>query len=112
MTAELDELLDNDTLPKPRRAKKRKVQGPLHNVLTRALPDMVDAENGMCNLHTLAKALGLSPQGVYKWMKPNRPNRLPKSQIEKIVKLSEKQTTAGIEFVPATANDFWEFLSP
>lgn len=91
---------------------RRKLRGPLHDVLTRALPDLRSDTVGeeFCDLTKLAKALSLSKQGVYKWFKPGRKNQIPRNQVERIVEMSKRQTTGGHDFTPITREDFWEFL--
>ena len=91
---------------------KRISRGPLHDVLTRALPDFKSQVKGedMCDLNKLATALDMSKQGVYKWFKPGRKNRIPPTQVNRIVAMSQSQKTGGRDFKPITREEFWDFL--
>jgi len=91
---------------------KRISRGPLHDVLTRALPDFKSKVKGedICDLNNLAVALGMSKQGVYKWFKPGRKNQIPPNQVDRIVEMSAQQKHGGHGFKPITREDFWEFL--
>lgn len=91
---------------------KRISRGPLHDVLTRALPDFMSTVTGenICDLNKLAAALDMSKQGVYKWFKPGRKNQIPPNQVDRIVTMSQNQKTAGADFKPVTREDFWDFL--
>ncbi len=98
-----------------RMPKVRTDRGPLHQVLTEKLPDL-RGPGGVCDLHRLALELGMTHQGVYKWMKPGRPNQLPFAQVKRIVALSERQSLRGLDtqekeqWSPATEADFFEFI--
>lgn len=109
VTIDIDDMLG--TAPAKKRRKARSSRGPLHDLLTSALPDFLHARDGVCDLDRLANALDLTRQGVYKWMKPGRANRVPARQVDEIVKLSKNQKKGGRNFVPATREDFWQFLS-
>ncbi len=91
---------------------KRVRRGPLHDVLTRALPDFRSTVKGedFCDLNKLAEALNMSKQGVYKWFKPGRANQIPRTQVDRIVEMSQNQKTAPGNFVPVTQADFWDYL--
>ncbi len=115
VTTEFDALLGDEGGSADRGNRwKRVSRGPLHEVLTRALPDFKSAVNGenICDLNKLAEALEMSKQGVYKWFKPGRKNQIPTEKVERIVEMSEAQTTGGPDFQPVTRNDFWDFLPP
>lgn len=114
-----DDLLGTESGDAPHRRRKnatRKSQGPLHDVLTAALPDMVGPGN-VCDLHKLADRLGITQQAIYKWMRPNYPNRIPFKQARAIVQMSQNQTlsrlTAGERhrWHPATEKDFFDFVT-
>ncbi|TPI86426.1 helix-turn-helix domain-containing protein [Mesorhizobium sp. B2-8-9] len=109
MTIDIDDMLG--MAPAKKRRKARSSRGPLHDLLTQALPDFMHARDGVCDLDRLAEKLDMTRQGVYKWFKPGRANRIPAKQVEEIVKLSANQRKRGREFVPATREDFWQFLS-
>lgn len=85
-------------------------RGPLHDVFTRSFPDLVNPRSGLCDIKKLAKSLGMTYQGVYKWMSPRNKNKLPARQIKRLVELSQKQVTGGEDFVPATNEDFLPFV--
>ena len=112
MTSDIDTLLGGTEPPQPARGHrwKRASRGPLHDLLTRALPDLIDDRSQVANLHKLAAALNLTYQGVYKWFRPGRTNQIAANQVERIVEMSQKQTTGGADFVPVTREDFWDFL--
>ncbi len=111
MTIDIDDMLGGDVAPVRKRRKARSSRGPLHDLLTRVLPDLMHLRDHVCDLDRLAEALKLTRQGVYKWMKPGRPNRIPPSQVDKIVKLSANQRNKPAGFKPATREDFWQYLS-
>jgi hypothetical protein len=102
----LDDL--DDDMPRSTRKKPRSSRGPLHDILTRGLPDLVDKTSipPVCDLHKLAVVLKMSPQGVYKWFQPGRNNAIPFRRVTKIVALSEKQKSGGKAFKPLTLQDF------
>lgn len=96
---------------KGKRGKPRTSRGALHDLLTRALPDFVDPVSRVCDVHKLAAELDMTPQGVYKWMRPNRPARIAATQVKRIVALSEKSKRGGPSFKPVTFGDFAHFMS-
>jgi len=96
---------------RPRNARyKRESRGPLHDLITRALPDLVDQEHGVANLHKLAEALEMTYQGVYKWFKPGRQNLISTNRVDRIVEMSRNQSNPPEGFKPVTQADFWDFL--
>lgn len=107
-----NESLDlDDGRPMNRRAKRvQKSMGELHDLLTKKLPDFVDPNSGVCNLKTLAKARGITFQGVYKWFRNKKKNRVTYQLAEWLVDLSKKQTTGGPKFVPMTFDDIKRFI--
>lgn len=105
-------LLDDDVTPKPApRGAKRTSRGPLHDILTRGLPDLCteDEEGTVCNLHELAKLLGISAQAMYGYM--GRKQRLPKFRAEQIIQMSKTQKTGGARFRPLQITDIWDYIS-
>lgn len=113
MPKKFNDLLDDpedDSMPKTRK-KPRSSRGPLHDILTRGLPDLVDKTSNppVCDLHKLAQKLEMSPQGVYKWFQPGRNNAVPFRRVTTIVELSSKQRTGGRGFKPLTLQDFSAF---
>lgn len=111
MTREIDDMLGLETALPLRRSKPRVSRGPLHDLITKALPDL-KSPDGVCDLHKLAEELSMSYQGIYKWFRPGRDNRLPANQVDRIVEMSANQTTGGRGFKPAKREDFWPYLSP
>ncbi len=75
MTNDIEDLIGGTEPPKLVRGHrwKRATRGPLHDLLTRALPDLVDERSKVVNLHKLADALNMTYQGVYKWFICGRP---------------------------------------
>lgn len=61
-----------------------KEKSGLQTLLLAACPP--DAETGRVNVSVLAKHLGLSPQGVYKWI---RQGWIPGNRAREIVELSQ-----------------------
>ncbi len=113
MKTDYDTLLGtNDEVADRGNRWKRISRGPLHDVLTRALPDFKSKVKGedICDLNKLAAALDMSKQGVYKWFKPGRKNQIPPNQVDRIVEMSHQQKTGGSGFRPITREDFWDFL--
>lgn len=110
---DLDDILgtpDTDSRPKPKRkAFTEETSGDLHALLTEKLPEIL-TPSGVCDIRRLAKMLGMTHQGVYRWMKPNKPHRLPYPQAKRIVALSNTQK-GGEGWTPATLEDFDAFLS-
>ncbi|MFC5394228.1 hypothetical protein [Bosea vestrisii] len=112
MTEGIDDILGSQEPKQAARGHrwKRESRGPLHDLITKALPDFVDDGDSVANLHKLADALDLTYQGVYKWFRPGRKNQIAKNQVQRIVAMSEQQTSGGADFVPVKSADFWEFL--
>jgi hypothetical protein len=112
----MDDLLGDEDTGRPdtnnRRNKARKSLGPLHDLLTERLPDLRHPAYGVCDLHELAKLRGMSFQGVYKWFRPNHPNKLPVGQVDFLVDLSARQKDVGDDFVPLSRDDLWPFVNP
>lgn len=91
MTNFTDDLGLDDGRPVNGRSKKaRKSRGALHDLLTAKFPHLVDPQSGVCNLHKIASARGMTFQGVYKWFKKQNENRLPFNQAQWLVEQSEK----------------------
>ena len=90
----------------------RKSRGVLHTRITRYLPDFIDEGDKVANLRRLSIALDMSYQGVYKWVKPNRPNRITPQIAQMLVELSRltDREKAPKDWRPATLEDFWEFV--
>lgn len=110
----MDDLLglEDDGRPLNARAKKaRKSLGDLHLLLTKKLPDLVDPQSGVCNLHKIARLRGMTFQGVYKWFKNHEANQLPYAQAIWLVDLSAKQKTGGPKFAPMTLEDIQPFIT-
>lgn len=111
----LDDLLGlaDDGRPLNRRAKKaRKSLGKLHALMTAKLPDLIDPQSQVCNLHKVAKLRGMSFQGVYKWFKNHEANQLPYAQAIWLVELSVKQKNGGADFIPMTFEEIQPFITP
>jgi len=93
----------------------RKIRGILHTRITRFLPEFVDNGDKCANLRRLSIALDMSYQGVYKWMRPNRPNRITPQVAQMLVELSKltdrKSSKVPENWRPATIEDFWEFVA-
>lgn len=85
-------------------------RGPLHEVFTRGLPDLVNEEHKICDINKLAKALEVTPQCIYRWMPVGKHPTIPLRQADRIIALSEKQTTGSDDFKPLTRDDFIKFL--
>lgn len=103
---------EDDGKPLNRRSKKaRKSLGDLHVLLTEKLPDLVDPQSQVCDLHQLAKKRGMSFQGVYKWFKDHDENRLPYPQAMWLIELSEKQRNKPAGFKALTFEDIREFIT-
>lgn len=71
--------------------------GPLHALLTRGLPDWMDAK-GFLRTHALAAYLGISYQALYKIFDRNR---ISPKRVKALVLLSEGKLTL---------DDFAEFM--
>lgn len=113
MNDDLDDLLGSSTAAAPIniRAKKMESRGPLHDVLTRGLPDLKHPQFGVCDLRRLAHELQMSVQGVYKWFKPGRPNRIASATADRLINLSKTQKKRGRDFEPLTHETLWKFIS-
>jgi hypothetical protein len=96
---------------KTARNKTRTSRGPLHDVLTIKFPDLYDKKSKVCNLHKLADELKMSAQGVYKWMKPGRQNRIPKAAVDSLIEISARQISGDKSFKSLTVEDVWAFVS-
>lgn len=96
--------------PKPKRNKTRRTEylGGLHKLLTRGIPDLVDAA-GVLDTRVLAKEVGVSYQAVYKWFERNQ---VPSKRIKTLIRLSKStKKKPRTDWTPITRDDFWEFLS-
>lgn len=91
--------------------KKRTSRGPLHDRMTKFLPDFIEPGDGCASIHRIAMALGMSNQGVYKMMRPGVPNRIEPKIAEMLVELSSLSKKRDSDFRPATIADFWEFVN-
>lgn len=121
MTNDINAMLGSDD-GRPvakRRPKKRANLGPLHQLLTEKLPDLIDENGEVCDLHRLAKELALTYQGVYKWTSQDR---LPFKQVKRIISLSQRQKRSKLHpsqvefyadspFEPATEADFLPYIA-
>jgi hypothetical protein len=106
--------INDEVAPKTtRRApyRKRTVRttflGPLHVLLTKGLPDLVD-EGGVLDTRKLAVLVGISYQALYKWFERNQ---VPSKRIGILINLSKKQKKVKEGFSPLVRDDFWEFLA-
>lgn len=81
--------------------------GPLHDLLTRGLPDLVK-ENGILDTEALAHRMGISFQAVYKWYTRNQ---LPSKRLQRIIDISKSQTKKPKDFKVLKRDDFWEFIA-
>lgn len=112
--------VNDDGRPAPkRRPKKRANLGPLHQLFTEKLPDLIDENGEVCDLHKLATELALTYQGVYKWTSQDR---LPFKQVKRIIALSQRQTLSKLHpsqvehfeqnpFEAATEADFLPYIA-
>lgn len=86
----------------------RQSRGQLHDLLSRGLPDL--CINGVCDLRSLADALGMTYAGVHKWVRPGVSNQIPPAAVKKVVDLSSQQIKGGKAFKPLVRSDFLPFL--
>lgn len=118
MANKIDQMLDST--PKRKRGRPRTNftvrvpivrthRGELHALLSRGLPDL--CRDGICQVGMLAKTLDLRTQTIYKWMRSDRKQQIPKNQIERIIALSHRQTGGDFDFVPLTIQDLWPFVT-
>lgn len=91
--------------------RERKCCGVLHQRMTRFLPDFIDEGEEFVNLRRISIAFEMSYQGVYKWVKPNQPNRITAQVAQTLVDLSKlTENKPDKDWRPATIEDFWEFV--
>lgn len=93
--------------------RERVSRGPLHLRITQFLPDFVDPGEKVANLARISMVFGITYQGVHKWFKPGRKNRITPAVAQMLVELSHMtdQEKAPLEWRPAEISDFWEFIS-
>lgn len=103
---------EDDGRPVNTRSKKaRRSLGKLHDLLTEKLPDFKDPQSGVCNLHRVAKARGMTFQGVYKWFKDKDANRVPYAQALWLVETSKVQKSGGAKFEPLTLEEIQPYIT-
>jgi hypothetical protein len=93
--------------------RERECRGPLHEKITEFLPDFVDPGEKVANLRRISMVFGITYQGVHKWMRPGRKNRITPFVAETLVELSRltDRSKAPLDWRPAEIKDFWEFMS-
>lgn len=93
--------------------RERECRGPLHKKITEFLPDFVDPGEKVANLRRIAMVFDITYQGVHKWMRPGRKNRITPFVAEMLVELSKltDRSKAPLDWRPAEISDFWEFVS-
>lgn len=64
------------------RIRRHKELGPMHDLLLKACPP--DPNHGAKSITVLAKALDMTPWGIFKWIKAGR---IPAGQAKRIVEL-------------------------
>lgn len=107
----------NDNKYPARRARKQKDLGPLHDLLTRGLPEYVD-EGGMLDVKRLAIDLSVSYQSVYHIFTRGS---ISKKRINQVLELSKRTKPANrpetmvvsgreVLWSPLVLDDFWAFI--
>lgn len=92
--------------------RERKCRGPLHQKITDFLPEFVDPHEKVANLRRLSIAFDMTYQGVHRWMRPGRENRISPQVAESLVELSgmTDPEKAPKGWRKAELADFWEFV--
>jgi hypothetical protein len=117
VTIKLDDILDREARGgKPKRYYDdssrapgvRKSLGLLHELLSQKLPDLLDRSGTVCDAYKLAPQLGMTFQGVYLILNKNK---LTADNVNRIVALSVASKHRSEGFIPATLEDFWDYLS-
>ena len=83
-------------MTKTNQAASGYTMGPLYDVLRKTFPDYVD--RGRLDVPEFAEALGMSHEGVYKWL---RANKLTPKNAKRLAEMSEGR---------ATLKDFQKFV--
>jgi hypothetical protein len=87
-------------------------RGPLHEILTRGLPDLRNKRTGLISMKKLAEALDITKQSVYQnWFYPDRPNRVPATKIQRLIDLSASQKSRPADYEPLTAESLLPFVA-
>jgi hypothetical protein len=91
---DLEDLIGGSTEPGAEgTARKYKELGPLHDLLLKACPP---DENGVTSIPILARSLGMSAWGVFKWIKADK---IPPRQAARISQMSDGRVSLD-DFTP------------
>lgn len=85
-----------------------KIRGPLYALLLRKLPVCRDTD-GTLNIKRLHEGVGMSHEGVYKWL---RANRISPGGVDKVIERGQRPDNLALlrREKPPQRSDFADFL--